>query len=122
MKRTPLRRRVALQRGAPLRRVTAMRQRSARAAARQRARREVLAALLDERGPWCEARLPGCDGLAVDGHEPLTRGRGGDPADAAQIVLVCAICHRRIHDNPEEATARGLLISQWAQRQEQPHG
>lgn len=52
----------------------------------------------------------GCYGHAEDGHEPLTRRRGGDPTDPAQVLPVSRACHDYIHDHPDVATAAGLLI------------
>lgn len=48
---------------------------------------------------------------ANDGHEVLSRGRGGDIADRAIIALVCRICHDWIGQHPTEATATGWMTS-----------
>jgi hypothetical protein len=44
-------------------------------------------------------------------HERLTRGRGGDPCDEYNIVLLCGDCHEYIHKNPEWATLHNFLES-----------
>jgi hypothetical protein len=96
-----------LSRKTPLSRVSGK-----RAALHQR-RRAFVAQMLQER-PRCQARLSEvCRGHAVDVHEILTRARGGDILDPANVLCVCRACHRWIHAHPLEATARGLLRSSW---------
>lgn len=108
-------RRTELKRGAPLKRGTRMKQRSAKKRARDEVRARVLLDLLLERGNACEALVEDeCRHVANDGHEILTRGRGGDPTDPANILLVCRQCHDWIHANPAAATERGLLRSAYA--------
>lgn len=72
--------------------------------------------LIMDRGPQCEAAaihaeigVP-CFG-PVDKHEIVTRARGGDPLDPANVVLVCRSIHDWAHDHPTEATRLGLLAS-----------
>jgi hypothetical protein len=63
-----------------------LRQRSKKTAAKYVTRREIVAELFAEPSicevPWCTER-------ATDPHEPLTRARGGDILDRANIRLVC---------------------------------
>jgi len=104
---------------------TPLRRKSKRREAEDEVRREVLAALVEERGSGCEAGVLRiakgdgggsiliCTGTAVDGHEVLTRGRGGSATDPANILLVCRECHTWIHDNPQAAEAHGLLMNSW---------
>lgn len=56
----------------------------------------------------------GCTGRAVDGHEPLTRARGGSILDRQNVLLTCRYCHDKVHANPELALQRGFLRSSWA--------
>lgn len=90
-----------------------MRRQSRKRAAEQRRRRQVLARLVDERGPFCEARLDGCDGRAVDGHELLARSAGGSIVEEENIALVCRSCHDWIGAHPREATEVGLRRSRY---------
>ena len=52
-----------------------------------------------------------CNGLAIELHEPLTRGRGGSILDPANTVAICRSCHDWIHAHPAAATDLGLLRS-----------
>ncbi len=64
--------------------------------------------------PNCEVRVtPLCRSViasTVDLHEPWTRARGGPLNDPRNTMGTCRACHDWIHDNPEMATVRGLLI------------
>lgn len=65
--------------------------------------------------PLCEIRWDrGCQGRAIEGHEPLMRSRGGDVHDRANVFLTCRYCHHRVHDNVKLATERGFLVSRYA--------
>lgn len=102
MKRTPLRRRTRLASASP-RRLADMDAR--------RACMEVVRA----RDATCRATGMGgpCAG-PLDGHEPLTRARGGDPTDPDQVILVCRRHHDLIHHaDPARAHELGLLIHSW---------
>jgi hypothetical protein len=91
-----------------------LRPQSAKRRREQAERRKVLARLLEERGPGCEARvLNVCAGLAVDGHELLARSAGGSITDAGNILLVCRRCHDWIGERPREATSLGLRRSRY---------
>ena len=46
----------------------------------------------------------------IEGHEPLTRKRGGDPTDADQALWTCRPCHETVHAFPEQAEMLGLLV------------
>lgn len=81
-----------------------MRARSPKRARQERQRRKVLATIVVERGPRCE--VPWCPRLADDGHEVLSRARGGSITDPANIRLVC----RRHHDELTNEAAWGYEI------------
>lgn len=49
-----------------------------------------------------------CTGRAEQGHELLSRARGGSITDPANIVGLCQKCHRWITEHPLEATELGL--------------
>lgn len=49
-----------------------------------------------------------CDG-PLDGHEPPSRARGGDPLNPDHIVTLCAQHHGWCHSHPYEARQLGLL-------------
>lgn len=91
-------------RRAPLRQVSAKRRRQ------MAARRPAVAALLADR-PWCGARLPGCHGRSVDGHELLRRSQGGDPTKPDRAL--CRPCHDYVTTHPAEAAALGLAVWSW---------
>ena len=97
----------------PLRRRTPLRQVSKRRRAENVVRRQVLAELVAARGPWCEAKLHGCSGLADDGHERKRRSQGGDPLNPDEIVLLCRPCHRFASEFPEAAHELGLVVWSW---------
>lgn len=83
----------------------------------ERAARAEAVRLAGERDGWqCQARavVPevGCGG-GLDGHEPLTRARGGDPLDPDQIVTVCRFHHDWIGREQHQAWERGLLRHSW---------
>jgi hypothetical protein len=87
---------------------TPLRPMSARRRKEMPARRAAVAALLAER-PWCEVQLPGlCAGRAVDGHERLSRARGGDHLHPD--VAVCRPCHDHITQNPTWAEDNGWAL------------
>lgn len=90
-----------------------LRQQSAKRRAENRVRDAVKRRLVAERGPWCQARLDGCDGLAVDAHELLARSAVGSITDESNIILVCRSCHDWIGAHPREATALGLRRSRY---------
>lgn len=98
MKRTPLTRRT------PLRPMSRKRRKQLPA------RRACLAAVRERSDGRCE--FPGCTRAGVDGHEILTRARGGSPLDAGNVVWLCRAHHDFAHDNPAAATRLGLLVSQ----------
>lgn len=112
-----------LRRGKPLRsrtrltrtgQVTSARRRT-ELAHEQLARRVAVSQAFARDGHRCQAatRVPSvtCAG-GLDGHEPLTRARGGNPLDPDQILTVCRAHHEWIHAHPSDATTLGLLISQ----------
>lgn len=80
-----------------------------RRAALLRDRAKVVREIASERGEFCEARIAGCQTIAVDAHEKVRRSQGGSVTDADNIILVCRHCHDWIHRNPRKAKQRGLL-------------
>lgn len=84
-----------------------LRYRSAKTAAKY-VKRGALVAELMLYPQVCE--VPDCTERATDPHEPLTRARGGDILDRANIRLICAGHHREIHDKePAWAYEQGFL-------------
>ncbi|WP_256789012.1 HNH endonuclease [Frankia sp. AvcI1] len=122
MKRgTPPRRRAPLRAGQPSGRAGAARRAplrpvSARRSAQNRQRRQVLAEMAGEM-PWCQAMhlVPHvmCGGRAVDGHERLTRARGGSITDERNIVLLCRAHHDWVGAHPIDAERLSLLAHSW---------
>jgi len=107
MRRSPLKRKSLMKRGAKR-----VRQVSAKRVAENVVRRKVVERIVKERGLDCEARVEKvCKGQAVDAHEKLTRGRGGSIIDPTNILLVCRECHTWIDEHPAEAKRRGLVES-----------
>lgn len=51
----------------------------------------------------------GCAGRAADGHELLTRGRGGSIVDVENVIPVGRLCHDWITTHPREAAELGLV-------------
>lgn len=96
----------------PLKRKSPMKRMSKKRRAENEIRVDVLLEILNERGNACEAKASDqCKQVATDGHELLTRARGGSIIDKENIILVCRRCHGWIHENPASATELGLLRS-----------
>jgi hypothetical protein len=92
-----------------LRRSGQLRPRSAKREADYRARRVLVAELLEAR-PVCQR----CQAArAVDVHEVLTRARGGSILDAENCVTLCRPCHSWITVNPAAALEQGWVRSSW---------
>lgn len=89
---------------------TGLRPRSRKAEAAYRVRRPMLKALADMH-PYCVR--PGCNRYADDGHEPLTRARGGSITDPDNVVLLCRPCHDELGTEPAWAYDLGLLRHSW---------
>jgi hypothetical protein len=53
----------------------------------------------------------GCDGLATDAHEILSRARGGSITDPENILPLGRLCHDYVSTHPREAEAAGLSRS-----------
>ncbi len=98
---------MTLTRRTPLRPVSRKRRRE------QSVRTNLLRALDAENAP-CEARLPGCQGRAVDCHEVMTRGRGGGIIDPAQWTFLCRHDHDVITEHPWWALRHGWVVGSWA--------
>lgn len=77
---------------------------------RRRENRERTEALRPLRAaqPWC-ARC-GATGVGLDGHELLSRARGGSITDPANIRLICRTCHQHITENPAAAEVEGWAL------------
>jgi hypothetical protein len=65
-----------------------------------------------EEHPRCG--FPDCFDEAVDVHEILTRGRGGDFLDENNCVCLCRVCHRWVTDHPLEAEELGFVKSAYS--------
>ena len=90
-----------------------MKPRSAKREAELPDRRQLVADVLHRR-PYCEMRVV-CDGAySQDVHEVLTRGRGGDYLDAANVLAVCRACHDWQEAHPAESLCRGFVVPSWA--------
>lgn len=109
--------RTALKRGGPLRKVSDKR------AAENRARVTTMKFVAKRSGGKCEAcpsialvdpaAASNCQGKAVDGHEILTRARGGSITDPRNILHVCRRGHEWITAHPVEAEGVGLVRNSW---------
>jgi hypothetical protein len=116
-RRTPLVSTKPLERVTPLRstgglaRVTPLKPMSDKRRAENRTRRTVVYAVFGD-APRCSA--PGCQRLADDIHEPLTRARGGSIKDPSNMAPLCRPHHTEITDTqPAWAYEAGLLRHSW---------
>ena len=73
-------------------------------------------AMADRRWPdrregtvMCECGRPECNRRADDGHEILTRARGGSITDGANVKALARACHQEIQLGPAWAYRAGLL-------------
>jgi hypothetical protein len=80
---------------------------------------DVRAALAERSQGWCEARLEGCGGRAIDPHHRITRQRGGRRGEAQErsdqlssVIYLCRSCHDWVHEHPAKARVLGLLLRQ----------
>jgi hypothetical protein len=64
------------------------------------------------RDPVCAFR--GCAAETTDGHEILTRARGGSISDAANVLLLCRSHHEMVTVNPAWADGHGWTVASWA--------
>lgn len=83
---------------------------------RRRRENRERAAMADQRWPdrrdgtvMCECGRPECDRRADDGHEILTRARGGSITDPANVKALARECHQEIQLGPDWAYRAGLL-------------
>lgn len=98
------------------RRNNPLRSMSHRTADRMSERQDAVARAMRRDGYRCQARDLVLDVACwgpLDGHEPLTRARGGDPYDVNQIVTVCRGHHEWIDREQDKAHALGLLRHSW---------
>jgi hypothetical protein len=63
-----------------------------------------------EEGDECEAKLPGCTGLATELHHPFGRV-GKNLLEVKKCKKVCRNCHQRIEIRVNEAKQLGLSES-----------
>jgi hypothetical protein len=94
----------------PLKRKTGLKPQSDKAKAKAVERRVNLLETFGYK-PDCEGwtRLPVCPinrHAADDGHEPVRRSQGADPADPAQVIPLCRAAHDWVHANPRKASER----------------
>jgi hypothetical protein len=93
---------------------TRIRNQSTKRRRQQTERRTMLATLVAERGPWCQAQLHNvCTGQAVDGHEVLPRSAGGSIVDPENVLLLCRRCHDVITQNPAWSREAGWVRSRY---------
>ena len=52
-----------------------------------------------------------CSNYADDGHELLSRARGGSITDPANVTPLCRSCHSWVTRNPTAAAAEGWALS-----------
>ena len=57
-------------------------------------------------------KWPECGGQ-LDGHELLSRARGGSITDPENVVMICRNDHRYLTDHPAEAERLGLAKRRW---------
>jgi len=57
----------------------------------------------------CEATTPVCTYRPEQIHHRRMRSQGGGD-EPANLLYVCAACHRFIHDHPAESYERGWLM------------
>ena len=90
---------------------TSLRPVSAKRARLMVERRHFVKDLL-ERRPWCEARLEGCAGRAIDVHERLNRSQGGRivGGEESEYMALCRPCHSWITTHPRESRQRGFSV------------
>lgn len=108
----------------PLKRGSGIKQVSKKRAVENRDRVGAMEAVLRRSGGRCEAspvmaaagliEARKCTVWASDGHEVLTRARGGSITDPNNIKHVCRTCHDWITDHPKEALRLGLVRSAFA--------
>lgn len=110
MKRTPIERKTPIRRSGSLPRVTHLRGRSRKRASEDVERGKVLAALRVGH-PRCQ--VPDCTRASQDGHEVLTRARGGSITDPANIRMICRTHHDFFHENPYAAEELGMMRHSW---------
>jgi hypothetical protein len=117
MKRTELRRYTPLtaskriERQKVLQSRSRLRPMSAKRRAENVVRRRMLAELGAVRGPTCE--VPWCRRRWVDGHEPMTRGRGGSIVDPSNCKLVCRRHNEELTMEPAWGYEIGFLRHSW---------
>jgi hypothetical protein len=108
LRRTPLR----ANSSAMARRVKTMRQTSAKRV-HVNAKRSVVLTRLRASRDGCEIRHTGCTGAMDDGHEILTRARGGSITDDHNILMVCRPCHTWVTNDPADAACQGFVLQAW---------
>jgi len=103
--------------------VSRLRPMSRRRQREQRARRDLIRALIEARGDRCELQVEGtCTGRVEGGHEILKRSRLGSILDPENVLLSCNPCNGWVEDNPDDAHARGLARHSWEPPAERPSG
>ncbi len=97
---------------APLPRYTRLRPFSRKRAKRCKSRAACRRIVFERDGGLCRCRVSEfCTGKGEQVHERILRSRGGDIADPENCLLVCAPCHRYLHDHPAWAEACGYIAS-----------
>lgn len=81
---------------------------------------DVVEALRERSGGWCEMALPGCLGRATEVCHRIKRGMGGRKGVArsennrlSNVIDGCHVCHGWTHSRPTEAGELGLILEEW---------
>lgn len=115
MKRTPMKRSDKPMKRSSIRPVSSKRH------AENRERRKVMAEMFGPRESWkCSVSgtmlvvglMGPCYG-PVNGHEILTRGRGGSITDPSNIILLCDRHNEWASSHPDDAHRLGLVKHSW---------
>jgi len=86
---------------------------SAKRKSQTKARRELIAAVMERDRNSCQARIEGCSHHATDVHELKTRARGGSILEMSNCIALCRSCHSWITEHPAWASAHGFMLHSW---------
>lgn len=70
---------------------------------------EKLATAFKAMHPYCQAKLPGCNGKTTDVHHKA--GRGENLTKVSTYLAVCRYCHHWIEEHPEASKELGFSES-----------
>lgn len=97
----------------PLKRKTPLRQVGRKALREAAALHEFRTQVRIRAGNWCQINSPAGPQGRHEGHDAHHRAiedRRLGRHDAARGFWACAICHRYLHDHPEESYRKGWLL------------